>query len=149
MAPGHANSGPVPACMLYALYQTAADLMLPMRVWASVAGAGFALGDQSSADRWRAAGALCEMMSRASLSHRRPSFELDEITMGNRTVPVVEQEVLDTGFDENFLISLCRLTHPVQCFFTRHVHDVERVLSFVSDIHDSARGFCLHNRWAG
>ena len=84
--------------MLYALYQTAADMMLPMRVWASVAGAGFALGDQSSADRWRAAGALCEMMSRASLSHRRPSFELDEIVMGNRTVPVVAEEVLSLPF---------------------------------------------------
>jgi poly(3-hydroxybutyrate) depolymerase len=84
--------------MLYAFYQTAADMMLPMRVWASVAGAGFALGDQSSADRWRAAGALCEMMSRATLSHRRPSFELDETVMGNRTVPVVEEEVLSLPF---------------------------------------------------
>jgi poly(3-hydroxybutyrate) depolymerase len=84
--------------MLYALYQTAADIMLPMRVWASVAGTGFALGDQSGADRWRAAGALCEMMSRAALSHRRPSFELDEIPMGNRTVPVVEQETLALPF---------------------------------------------------
>ena len=88
--------------MLYAFYQTAADMMLPMRLWASAAGAGFALGtdggDQASADRWRAAGALCEMMSRAALSHRRPSFELDEIEMGNRIVPVVEQEVLATPF---------------------------------------------------
>ncbi len=84
--------------MLYALYQTAADIMLPMRVWASVAGTGFALGDQSGADRWRAAGALCEMMSRAALSHRRPSFELDEIAIGNQIVPVVEQEALALPF---------------------------------------------------
>ena len=30
--------------MLYSFYQTATDLMLPMRIWASVAGQGFALG---------------------------------------------------------------------------------------------------------
>jgi poly(3-hydroxybutyrate) depolymerase len=88
--------------MLYSFYQTAADMMLPMRVWASVAGQGFALGGdgggEAGAARWRAAGALCEMMTRASLSHRRPSFELDEIKMGNRMVPVVEQEVLATPF---------------------------------------------------
>ncbi len=66
--------------MLYSFYQTAADMMLPMRIWASVAGQGFALGGgEAGAERWRAAGALCEMMTRASLSHRRPSFELDEI----------------------------------------------------------------------
>lgn len=84
--------------MLYSFYQTAADMMLPMRVWASVAGQGFAMGGEASAERWRAAGALCEMMTRASLSHRRPSFELDEIKMGNRMVPVAEQEVLATPF---------------------------------------------------
>jgi len=84
--------------MLYALYQTASDLMLPMRMWAAMAGQGFALGDPASADRWRAASALCEMMSRAALSHRRPSFEIDQVTMGNQTVPVVEEEALATPF---------------------------------------------------
>jgi len=84
--------------MLYSFYQTAADMMLPMRVWASVAGQGFAMGGEASAERWRAAGALCEMMTRASLSHRRPSFDLDEIKMGNRMVPVAEQEVLAMPF---------------------------------------------------
>ena len=55
--------------------------MLPMRIWAAVAGQGFSLGGQASADRWRAASALCEMMSRAALSHRRPSFGINEIKM--------------------------------------------------------------------
>ena len=73
--------------MLYALYQTTADLMLPMRAWAAgaalAAGQGFTLGGQASAERWRAASALCEMMSRAALSHRRPSFEIDQIMCGS------------------------------------------------------------------
>jgi polyhydroxyalkanoate depolymerase len=87
--------------MLYALYQTAADLMLPMRAWgavaASVGGKGFALGE-AGAERWRAASALCEMMSRAALSHRRPSFDIPEVRLGNQMVPVVEEEVLATPF---------------------------------------------------
>jgi len=84
--------------MLYALYQTAADIMLPMRIWAAVAGQGFSLGGQASADRWRAASALCEMMSRAALSHRRPSFGINEIKFGNQLVAVHEEEALVTPF---------------------------------------------------
>ena len=82
--------------MLYALYQTAADIMLPMRIWAAVASQGFSLGGQASADRWRAASALCEMMSRAALSHRRPSFGINEIKFGNQLVAVHEEEALVT-----------------------------------------------------
>jgi poly(3-hydroxybutyrate) depolymerase len=84
--------------MLYALYQSAADLMLPMRIWAAVAGQGFSLGGEASAERWRAASALCEMMSRAALSHRRPSFGIDEVKVGNQMVPVHEEEALATPF---------------------------------------------------
>jgi len=84
--------------MLYALYQTAADLMLPMRLMSKVAGDGFALGNAAGAERWRAASALCEMMSRASLSHRRPAFGIQEIKSGNRIVPVIEEEALATPF---------------------------------------------------
>ena len=67
--------------MLYALYQTAADLMLPMRAWATAAGQTLAGGGSAGLESWRAAGALCEMLSRATLSHRRPSFGIDEIKM--------------------------------------------------------------------
>jgi poly(3-hydroxybutyrate) depolymerase len=84
--------------MLYALYQSTADLMLPMRLWAAVAGQGFVLGGEATAERWRAASALCEMMSRAALSHRRPSFGIDTIKVGNQMVPVQEEEVLATPF---------------------------------------------------
>ena len=76
--------------MLYALYQTAADLMLPMRLASAVAGRGFALGGNAGAERWRAASALCEMMSRAALSHRRPAFGIQEVKSGNRIVPVID-----------------------------------------------------------
>ena len=88
--------------MLYAFYQTAADWTLPMRTWAAIGaattGQGFSLGGEASAERWRAASALCEMMSRAALSHRRPSFGIDEVKVGNQLVPVREEEVLATPF---------------------------------------------------
>src|SRR5882762_913526 len=58
--------------MLYALYQTAADLMLPARAWATAAGQTLAGGGSGALDSWRAAGAYCEMVSRATLTHRRP-----------------------------------------------------------------------------
>ncbi|HKH66068.1 MAG TPA: polyhydroxyalkanoate depolymerase, partial [Reyranella sp.] len=80
--------------MLYSLYQTAADMMLPMRVWATAAGQGLSGG--GDLESWRAAGALCEMMSRAALTHRRPAFGITESTVGNRVVPVREEEVFAT-----------------------------------------------------
>src|SRR5215216_1469261 len=82
--------------MLYSLYQTAADMMLPMRVWATAAGQGLAGG--GDLESWRAAGALCEMVSRATLTHRRPSFGITESKVGNRVVPVREEEVFATPF---------------------------------------------------
>jgi polyhydroxyalkanoate depolymerase len=84
--------------MLYALYQTATDVILPMRIWAAAAGQGFALGGQASAEKWRAASALCEMLSRSALSHHRPPFGIVETRIGNRTVPVTEEEAVVTPF---------------------------------------------------
>ena len=51
--------------MLYALYQTAADLMLPMRAWATAAGQTLG-GGSSTFESWRAAGALCETLETAA-----------------------------------------------------------------------------------
>src|SRR5260370_543712 len=73
--------------MLYAFYQTAADLMLPARAWATAAGQTLAGGGSGALDSWRAAGAFCEMVSRATLPHRRPAFGLGESNSGNRPVP--------------------------------------------------------------
>ncbi|MFO1162115.1 MAG: polyhydroxyalkanoate depolymerase [Reyranellaceae bacterium] len=84
--------------MLYALYQTAADVMLPLRAWAAAASQTLGNGQAQSLDSWRAAAALCEMVSRATLTHRRPSFEISEIRSGNDVVPVREEEAFATPF---------------------------------------------------
>ena len=84
--------------MLYSLYQTAADVMLPLRAWAAAAGQSLGGGGTSALQSWRAAGALCEMVSRATLTHRRPAFGIPEVKYGNQMVPVHEEEAFSTPF---------------------------------------------------
>jgi len=129
--------------MLYALYQTAADLMLPMRTWATVANQALVAGGQAGSERWRATSALCEMMSRATLSHRRPSFGITETKLGNQTVPVQEEEVLATPFGT--LLRFAKegapaqprvlLVAPLSGHFATLLRDTVRVLLPEHDVH--------------
>ena len=127
--------------MLYSLYQTAADMMLPMRVWATAAGQGLSGG--GDLESWRAAGALCEMMSRATLTHRRPSFGITESKVGNRVVPVREEEVFATPFGT--LLRFAKegvpaqpkvlLVAPLSGHFATLLRDTVRVLLPEHDVH--------------
>ena len=127
--------------MLYSLYQTAADMMLPMRVWATAAGQGLSGG--GNLESWRAAGALCEMMSRATLTHRRPSFGITESKVGNRVVPVREEEVFATPFGT--LLRFAKegmpaqprvlLVAPLSGHFATLLRDTVRVLLPEHDVH--------------
>jgi poly(3-hydroxybutyrate) depolymerase len=129
--------------MLYALYQTAADLMLPARAWATAAGQTLAGGGSASLDSWRAAGAFCEMVSRATLTHRRPAFGIDEIKSGNRMVPVREEEVFATPFGT--LLRFVKegappqprvlLVAPLSGHFATLLRDTVRVLLPEHDVH--------------
>jgi poly(3-hydroxybutyrate) depolymerase len=129
--------------MLYALYQTAADLMLPMRSWAMVANQALVAGGQAGTERWRATSALCEMMSRATLSHRRPSFGIRDTKIGNRVVPVHEEEVLATPFGT--LLRFAKqgaptqprvlLVAPLSGHFATLLRDTVRVLLPEHDVH--------------
>src|ERR1044071_8486291 len=127
--------------MLYSLYQTAADMMLPMRVWATAAGQGLSGG--GDLESWRAAGALCEMVSRATLTHRRPSFGIRETKVGNRVVPVREEEVFATPFGT--LLRFAKegvsaqprvlLVAPLSGHFATLLRDTVRVLLPEHDVH--------------
>src|SRR5882757_5214895 len=129
--------------MLYALYQTAADLMLPARAWATAAGQTLA-GDGSGAlDSWRAAGAFCEMVSRATLTHRRPAFDIIESKFGNQVVPVREEEIFATPFGT--LLRFAKegvpaqpkvlLVAPLSGHFATLLRDTVRVLLPEHDVH--------------
>jgi polyhydroxyalkanoate depolymerase len=127
--------------MLYSLYQTAADMMLPMRVWATAAGQSLSGG--GDLESWRAASALCEMVSRATLTHRRPSFGITEAKVGNRVVPVREEEVFATPFGT--LLRFAKegapaqprvlLVAPLSGHFATLLRDTVRVLLPEHDVH--------------
>lgn len=128
---------------LYSLYQSAADSMFPVRALAAAAGRGFSFGETDTADRWRAMGALCEMMSRAALSHRRPSFEIDEVMLGNEMAPVVEEKVMTTPFGT--LLRFAKpgapaqprilVVAPLSGHFATLLRDTVRVLLPDHDVH--------------
>jgi polyhydroxyalkanoate depolymerase len=129
--------------MLYALYQTAADVMLPIRAWAAAAGQTLGHGKAEGLDSWRAAAALCEMVSRATLTHRRPSFGINEIRSGNDIVPVREEEVLATPFGT--LLRFAKegvapqpkvlVVAPLSGHFATLLRDTVRVLLPEHDVH--------------
>ena len=129
--------------MLYAMYQTAADMMLPVRLWATAAGQTLSGGGAANLDSWRAASALCEMTTRATLTHRRPDFGIKEVKYGNQTVAVREEEVFATPFGT--LLRFAKvgvapqpkvlLVAPLSGHFATLLRDTVRVLLPDHDVH--------------
>jgi poly(3-hydroxybutyrate) depolymerase len=129
--------------MLYAMYQTAADMMLPVRLWATAAGQTLGGGGSANLDSWRAASALCEMTTRATLTHRRPDFGINEVKYGNQMVAVREEEVFATPFGT--LLRFAKvgvaaqpkvlLVAPLSGHFATLLRDTVRVLLPDHDVH--------------
>ena len=87
--------------MLYLAYQAQSDLMNPARMLAQ--SALVALGAKVMAGHpvdWGATAAAYEMVTRAGLTHERPSYQIDSVREGNRDVPVTEEVVLGTPFGD-------------------------------------------------
>jgi poly(3-hydroxybutyrate) depolymerase len=84
--------------MLYLAYQTHSDMMAPVRAWATVAlaaGGSPLLGESNVLRNLTAA---YELISRAGLTHTRPSFGIDHVTVGNREIEVREEAAARTPF---------------------------------------------------
>jgi poly(3-hydroxybutyrate) depolymerase len=83
--------------MLYQAYQAHSDIMVPVRTLAGLA---------MAASGWRPADhtvlrnltAAYELIARAGLTHQRPPFDIDRVTVGNREVEVTEEVMLRTPF---------------------------------------------------
>src|ERR1700722_5898933 len=83
--------------MLYQAYQAHSDLMVPVRALAGMA---------MAASGWRPVDstvlrnliAAYELIARAGLTHKRPPFGIDSVTVGNREVEVREEATLVTPF---------------------------------------------------
>ena len=84
--------------MIYLAYQTTTDFMEPFRAAAQVAAS--MLGASGFGDNYfvRNMSASFEMLSRTKLTHGRPSYQLEKVTVGNSEVEVVEEAAFATPF---------------------------------------------------
>jgi len=86
--------------MIYQMYQAQCDLMAPVRTLANFANAAL---NQSVAGLFdnpvaRNLGAAYELVSRAGLTHKRPPFGIESVTIGERAVAVHEEATQTTPF---------------------------------------------------
>jgi poly(3-hydroxybutyrate) depolymerase len=86
--------------MLYQAYQAHSDIMVPVRTWAGSALRALGLPLAGALDNavLRNLTAAYELIARAGLTHARPAFGIDSVTVGNREVAVREQAALTTPF---------------------------------------------------
>src|SRR5215469_13666206 len=84
--------------MLYQAYQAHADLMVPVRALASLATSRLGISFTENLGIVRNVMAACELIARASLTHQRPPFGIDTVTVGNREIAVREEAVHVTPF---------------------------------------------------
>jgi len=75
--------------MLYHAYQTHSDIMLPVRAFAELAASlGQPLNGFAELPLVGNLTAAYELIARAGLTHVRPPFGIDSVTVGNRELEV-------------------------------------------------------------
>jgi polyhydroxyalkanoate depolymerase len=86
--------------MLYQAYQAHSDIMIPVRKWAGAAlrTLGQPLAGIADNAVLRNLTAAYELIARAGLTHARPPFGVDGVTVGNREIAVNERAALSTPF---------------------------------------------------
>jgi len=86
--------------MLYQAYQAHSDIMIPVRNWAGSAlrTLGQPLTGMADNAVLRNLNAAYELIARAGLTHARPAFGVDGVTVGNREIAVHEHAALTTPF---------------------------------------------------
>jgi poly(3-hydroxybutyrate) depolymerase len=86
--------------MLYQAYQAHSDIMIPVRNWAGSALRTLGQPLMGIADNavLRNLTAAYELIARAGLTHARPAFGVDGVTVGNREIAVHEHAALTTPF---------------------------------------------------
>jgi poly(3-hydroxybutyrate) depolymerase len=91
--------------MLYHAYQAQCDAFAPVRLFAETArrwldGAGPVIGDFPAI---RGAAAAMDLLSQAGMSHERPPFGIDRVTIEGAEIPVIEEAIAVRPF--------CNLIH--------------------------------------
>ncbi|HWV52360.1 polyhydroxyalkanoate depolymerase [Pseudorhodoplanes sp.] len=84
--------------MLYQAYQASSDIMLPVRALAGFALSAHHAIPSLNGPAVRNLTAAYELISRARLTHTRPDYGINSVTVGNREVEVTEEAVRTTPF---------------------------------------------------
>ena len=86
--------------MLYQAYQAHSDIMVPVRAFAGMAikSMGEKLNGSARPSALSNLTAAYELIARAGLTHTRPAYGIDSVTVGNRDVAVSEEAADVTSF---------------------------------------------------
>src|SRR5689334_12164406 len=84
--------------MLYLAYQLQSDVMAPVRSWASAAASSGTAPLIADHPALRNLTAVYELIARAGLTHMRPPFGIDSVTIDGREVEVHEKAAARTPF---------------------------------------------------
>jgi len=95
-----AFAAPPQGAMIYQAYQAHSDLMWPLRTVAknSLPALQRARDIPGEDMALRKLAAACEVFVLAALTHERPPFRIESVTVGEREVPIVEERTLVTPF---------------------------------------------------
>lgn len=83
--------------MLYQAYQLQTDLTSPLRLVAQHLSTALWF-ERTERSLLRRTAAACDVIARMRLTHTRPAYGIDSVQMGEDTVPVVEDTVLQLPF---------------------------------------------------
>ena len=83
--------------MMYQAYQLQSDLISPMRLMAQSLSATLWLRE-TEGSLVRKAAAACDVISRMRLTHSRPPYKIDAVTVGDREYAVTEEATLPLPF---------------------------------------------------
>jgi poly(3-hydroxybutyrate) depolymerase len=83
--------------MMYQAYQLQSDLISPLRLAAQHLSASLWL-KETEGSLMRKVAAACDVISRMRLTHSRPPYNIDEVTVGEREYAVTEETVLTLPF---------------------------------------------------
>ena len=85
--------------MLYQVYQSYADLMHPACSVADLVASALAVNSRlSGCEPMRATRAACEVLALSRLTHHRPAFGIDSVTVNGTPLQVTEEVVASTPF---------------------------------------------------
>src|SRR5216683_8036093 len=112
--------------MLYQAYQAHSDFMVPVRTLASLAASAIGPQFTGNVSAIRNLTAAYELIARAGLTHDRPPFDIDTVTVGNREVAVREEAARVTPFGTLLHFKKDVDVAQPRVLWSRHCRDISR-----------------------